>query len=51
MTICRCTKCDLAKALNRESAYKSIIEEKILLVNELEERLRSAEDPDGDAVW
>ncbi|KAG8201288.1 hypothetical protein JTE90_016771 [Oedothorax gibbosus] len=40
-----CTKCDLAKALNRESAYKSIIEEKILLVNELEERLRSAEDP------
>ncbi|XP_054721852.1 uncharacterized protein LOC129231535 [Uloborus diversus] len=46
-----CTKCDLAKALNRESAYKSIIEEKILLVNELEERLRSAEDPDGDAIW
>ncbi|XP_015922464.2 uncharacterized protein [Parasteatoda tepidariorum] len=46
-----CTKCDLAKALNRESAYKSIIEEKILLVNELEERLRSAENPDGDAVW
>ncbi|XP_055929090.1 uncharacterized protein LOC129960059 isoform X3 [Argiope bruennichi] len=45
------TKCDLAKALNRESAYKSIIEEKILLVNELEERLRAAEDPDGDAVW
>ncbi|GFU44759.1 hypothetical protein NPIL_247012 [Nephila pilipes] len=46
-----CTKCDLAKALNREAAYKSIIEEKILLVNELEERLRAAEDPDGDAVW
>ncbi|XP_067140902.1 uncharacterized protein [Centruroides vittatus] len=38
------TKCELAKALNRESSYKNTIEERNVAVMDLESRLKSLED-------
>lgn len=38
------TKCELAKALNRESTYKNAIEERNIVITDLESRLKTFED-------